>query len=169
MPRYLIIGCSGSGKSTLAQQISTLCGVPYINTDALYWNSDWTVIPEQEVIDAIDLEAENYVLDGNFVSHRGRVWHKADVIIWLNYDLPLVLYRLLKRNMGWWLTRSSPWTGTPISLHRVFSGLRHSYQSHGKKRDSYPAYLASLSDKEIHIVSRPKEVEALLESLTSRS
>lgn len=165
MSRYLIIGCSGSGKSTLAEQISRICGIPYINTDALYWRSDWSVVPEEEVIEAIDLEAEEYVLDGNFVSSRDKVWSKVDVIIWLDYKLFVVLSRLFFRNMRWWISGYAPWTGTRMSLHRACSGLLHGFRSHGRKLATYSDYLSIFSDKEIHIISSPKEARRLLNHL----
>lgn len=165
MSRYLIIGCSGSGKSTLAQQLSNLCQIPYINTDALYWRSDWSVVPEAEVIAGLDLEAEAYVLDGNFVSSREEVWSRVDVIIWLDYKLPVVLSRLFRRNMWWWITGYSPWTGTRMSLFRAFSGLIHGLKSHGEKRSAYPGYLSKFSHKEIHVVSNSNEAEMLLNQL----
>ncbi|MFK7844320.1 MAG: hypothetical protein AB8G77_03390 [Rhodothermales bacterium] len=168
MPRYLIIGCSGSGKSTLAEQISVLCRVPYINTDVLYWRSDWSVVSEEEVVESIDLKRESYVLDGNFVSSREKVWSEVDIIIWLDYDLHLIIFRLFVRNMRWWLARHSPWTGTPMGFRRAFSGLLHGLRSHGKKRKSYPGYLSSLSGKEIHVVSNPKKIANLLNELSIR-
>ena len=162
MPRFLIIGCSGSGKSTLAEQISSLHGIPYINTDRLFWRRDWSVVSEEEVLQAIDLDAESYVLDGNFAANRDTVWSKVDVIVWLDYARHLVMYRLFKRNMGWWLRRHSPWTDTPMSFLRACSGLLHGFRSHGKKRKSYPAFLSAFPEKEICIVTSPREADALL-------
>ena len=167
MPRYLIIGCSGSGKSTLARQLSVMCNNPYINTDKLYWRSDWSVVPEQEVVKAIDLKAQDYVLDGNFDRHRAEVWRKADVIVWLDYNLLIILYRVFSRNMRWWLNRYSPWTGTPMSFYRALAGVRHSFRSYRKKRKSYPAYLAEFSSKKIYIVSSRREIPRLLNDFIS--
>lgn len=168
MPRYLIIGCSGSGKSTFAKQISDLCQIPYINTDVLYWNKDWSVVATEEVLEAIDFQAESYVLDGNFASSRETVWSQMDTIIWLDFDLHLVLYRLFFRNMRWWLWENSPWTGKRMSFRRACSGLWHGLKSHSKKRASYPEYLADFTEKEIHRVSNPKEALDLLEKLRAR-
>ncbi|MEM8486563.1 MAG: adenylate kinase [Bacteroidota bacterium] len=168
MPRILIIGCSGSGKSTLAKQIASACRLPYINTDALYWNSDWSVVPTETVLAAIDFEAENYVLDGNFASSREQVWRAVDIIVWLDYGLPLVLYRLFFRNMRWWLSDASPWTGKRMSFRRACAGLWHGFRSHGKKRTAYPGYLMDFPDKEIHRISSKKERTLLLNALSTR-
>lgn len=168
MPRYLIIGCSGSGKSTLAKQIATLCQIPYINTDKLYWQSDWSIVSNEEVLAAIDFEAESYVLDGNFVSSRDRVWSKVDTIVWLDYSLPLVMYQLIFRNMGWWLSGSAPWTGTRMSFRRACAGVLHGFKSHGNKRAHYPAYLSQFPQKEIYRITSPKEAQLLLDKLESR-
>ena len=169
MPRILIIGCSGSGKSTLAKQVAAACDMPYINTDALYWNSDWSVVPTDEVLAAIDFQAEDYVLDGNFVARRAQVWEAVDVIVWLNYNLPLVLYRLVSRNLRWWLSGPSPWTGKRMSVRRACAGIWHGLRSHGRKRANYPKYLAEFPDKEVHVLSSPKEVPLFLDMLHARA
>jgi|GEM_PF-6305355 len=167
MSRYLIIGCSGSGKSTLAERIAGLCQIPYINTDALYWRDDWTPVSGEEVLAAIDLDAESYVLDGNFVGVRERVWPKVDTIIWLNYKFHIVFSRLFVRNMTWWISGYSPWTGTRMKLRNVLSGFRHCFKSYRRKRNTYPGFLAGYVDKDVHIVNSPDEIERLLGQLCS--
>ncbi len=41
MKRILLIGTSGSGKSTLAKALANKLELPFVATDAFYWDADW--------------------------------------------------------------------------------------------------------------------------------
>jgi len=141
MKRVLIIGCSGSGKSTLARKIVDECGLPYYDTDSMYWKEDGTLASDDEVVSRIPLDDDEWVLDGNFVTKRDEVWGRADTIIWIDKSRWKTMYQVVKRNLGWWLKRESGWAKERMSLARALSGIRHSWKRYPQVRDHFPQYL----------------------------
>ena len=68
--------------------------------DALFWGPDWSQRPYDELRPIVD-EATNetaWVVDGNHSRTRDIIWPKADILVWLDYPLTLIMWRL------WWRT-----------------------------------------------------------------
>jgi adenylate kinase family enzyme len=99
MKKVHIIGSSGAGKSTLAAALAKQLDVPHIQIDALNWEPGWVQVPDkvlrQRVQDAIKKPA--WVIDGNYAKVRDLIWPQIDTLIWLDYSLPLVMWRQLRR------------------------------------------------------------------------
>ena len=163
MSRYLIVGCSGSGKSTLARKVSKLRSVPHIDTDNLYWNKDWGIASDREVIDQLPLDDDQWVLDGNFVGNRAEVWSRATSIIWIDPPKAKVMYRLSKRNLGWWLFRKSSWTENRMPFKIALSGIIHGWKRFGTIQESYPKFMDEYSDKRIHRIRSKSEYDAFVD------
>ncbi len=169
MQRILIIGASGSGKSTLAQRVSARLGIPYFATDPFYWDTDWKPVPMEQVREKLNsvLAQNAWVLDGNFDDERNLLWNSADCIVWLDYPLPLVLTRVIIRNLGWVIRREVTWSGNRMSFKRAVSGIRHSVRSVRGKRAVYPGYIAALQGGNVHQFHTNRQTEAWLASLKS--
>lgn len=100
MNRIVIIGASGSGKSTLARKLSIKLPITYIDMDALFWSPNWTLKSREEMRAIVDTHASaegHWVTDGVFLNTSDITWPRADTIIWLDYALPFVLWRLFCR------------------------------------------------------------------------
>ena len=143
LKKILVIGTSGSGKSTLAKKIALKLDLPYCPTDRFYWKKDWQPEPSDRVREkAYDFATQpEWVMDGNFDSDRDIVWKEADCILWLNYPRLTVLYRVLSRNLRWWVTQEEIWSGNRMTLKHAISGIRHAMRSYGKKKRDYPLWL----------------------------
>jgi cytidylate kinase len=141
--KILIIGASGSGKSTLAQQIARELGITYVATDPFYWDIDWQPVSDETVYTRVleALQHPNWSMDGNFDSLRELVWKEADCIIWLNLPFIIVAYRVIIRNLRWWLTQEKIWSGNRMTLKHAFSEVRHAIRSYWKKKRNYPIWL----------------------------
>ena len=165
--RVLVVGCSGAGKTTLASRISERTGLTFIPTDPLYWNSDWSPVPDDVVAGRImeRIRESTWVMDGNFVDQRIHVWGRADTVIWLDLSFGRVMSRILRRNLGWWLKRDVGWAERPISFGRVWSGIRHTIWSHRVKRITYPGHLENFSHLNVVRLRTPNEVRLWLASL----
>lgn len=164
MQRILIIGTSGSGKSTLAQRVSTSLCLPYFPSDPFYWEAEWKpASPEQvkkKLMGVLDHEA--WVLDGNFDNQRELLWKYADCIVWLDYSLPVILSQVIRRNLGWGISRKITWSENRMNLSRAWSGIRHTIRSYPEKRKLYPQYLSEVSPVMIHRFRTHYETEAWL-------
>jgi adenylate kinase family enzyme len=99
--RVIVIGTSATGKSTFAQQLATIKSMPLVQLDPLFWDKEWLV-------------------DGNYGAVREQLWSKANVVIWLNYSLPVVLWRGLKRTVKRVISQQELWHGNKESFRRSF-------------------------------------------------
>ncbi len=165
--RLLVIGVSGAGKSTLASAAAERLELPFIPTDGLYWSQNWGRVPTQQVHEQIAqlTAAPVWVLDGNFDAQRELVWSRADTIVWLDYPLVVTLPRLVKRNLGWYLSRKPVWSGNVMTLPLALSGIGHGLRGFRDKRRSYPEALATFTSAQILRFRHPKETAKWLEGL----
>lgn len=119
----MVVGTTGSGKTALARRLAEQLGYPCVELDALHWKPDWKSTPDDEfrarVTEAVS--GETWVVDGNYHKVRDIVWRRADTIVWLDYALPLILWRLTRRTLGRMLTRQDLWAGNRENLRIFFS------------------------------------------------
>jgi adenylate kinase family enzyme len=120
--RIVVIGTSSAGKSDLAVRLAGILDVPRIELDELFWDRNWTPQPTSEFVRLVETatSGSNWVVDGNYGVVRDRIWPKATHIVWLNYGLPLVLWRGLKRSVGRILSGRELWHGNRESFRRTF-------------------------------------------------
>ena len=162
-----VIGNSGSGKSTLAAALSQRTGLPLIASDPFYWEHGWQAVTPQSVRQRVTeaTAADAWIIDGNFVSERDVVWARADTVIWLDYPLVLVLWRVCRRNFGWLLTRQAIWSGNRMTWSRAWSGIHHARRTYAQKRATYPAFLAEFAHLDMLHFQSPREANRWLSIL----
>lgn len=165
MSRYIVIGCSGAGKSTVARKIAEACDLPYYDTDSLYWRKGWCLSTDEEVIAALPLDSESWVIDGNFVGHRDAVWNRATSIVWLDLPARIIMFRVIRRNLGWWVSQNPTWSGNRMSLRIALSGIRHAWKQLRRTMNRYPGYLEASSHATVHRIKDQSGVNAFLWSL----
>lgn len=148
MKRVVVIGTTGSGKSTLAARLAGLLGCPFIEPDALFWGANWTPVPREEfrrqVADAV--AGDVWTIGGNYGVARDLIWRRADTLIWLDYPLPLVLWRLSRRTLRRIITRETLWGGNVESWRGQFASRDSLYvwalKTHYRRRREMPVLLA---------------------------
>lgn len=146
--RIVILGTTGAGKTTLAQRLSQTLGVPTVELDAIRHGPNWTETPDDEfrrcVADA--LRGDGWVVDGNYSIARDIIWHRATMIVWLDYSFPLVFWRLFRRTMTRGIMRKKLWNDNTEDLWRHFltrdSLFLWAFQTHWKRRKSLTPVLA---------------------------
>lgn len=165
--RVLVIGVSGSGKSTLAHALSQKLGLPFVPTDDLYWKPNWQRVSTKALRASLDAitQAPRWVLDGNFDDLRELVWARADTILWLDYPRHIVLPRLVRRNIGWYISQEPVWSENTMTFEKALSGIQHSLRGHAGKRQMYPEWLEACSHAQVRCFRRPSEAARWLESL----
>lgn len=99
--RIVVIGSSCAGKSTFAQQLAEARGCAHIELDELFWAENWTPKPTDEFLELVKSASigDAWVAAGNYSPARDLLWSRATTIIWLNYSLPLILWRGIKRTV----------------------------------------------------------------------
>lgn len=142
--RIVVVGTSGSGKTTLALELAHRLALPHVELDALHWGPDWTEPPVELFRERIEaaLRGGRWVADGNYGKVRDLVWGRAQMLVWLDYPLPLVMGRLVRRTLRRVFTREELWSGNRERLRdHLFtrdSLWLWALQSHPRHRREYP-------------------------------
>lgn len=146
--RIVVVGATGSGKTTVAAALAGLYNLPHIELDALHWGLDWKAPPlevfRQRVSQALD--SPGWVVDGNYAKVRDLSWGRATTLVWLDYDLPVIFWRLIWRTAGRLIQRKELWNGNRETLRGTLfsrdSLLMFMLPSHRRQRAHYPQILA---------------------------
>lgn len=149
--RVAVIGCSGSGKTTLAKAIAAAQGVPFVDTDALFWLPDWVQRPRDEYRAKLAqaLSAQAWAFDGNLNELKiDLVLPRIDTLIWLDYPRSVVMRQLLKRTIRRSWTQETLFAGNTESWRQSFASkdsiLLYAWRSHGDLRRAYAALFSDL-------------------------
>jgi adenylate kinase family enzyme len=118
MKRIVVMGTSGSGKTFLARELSKRLGAPHVEFDAYRHGPNWAETPDdlfrQRLAEA--LEGDRWVADGNYSVARDVVWPRATTLVWLDYSMSVVLWRLARRTFRRGLMREELWNGNRENL-----------------------------------------------------
>jgi len=156
--RIVVVGTTGSGKTTLAGELARRLEVPHVELDALHWEPGWTEAPTDLFRERVThaLSGEAWVADGNYSAVRDIVWSRADTIVWLDYSLPTMLYRLARRTFRRIFTREELWSGNKERVLTQFlsrdSIFLWAFKTYRKRRRTYPTLLASPEHAHLHLV-----------------
>lgn len=171
--RIVVVGATGSGKTTLAVQLAQRLGLPHVELDALYWGPNWTEPPRDEFRQRVSaaLAGPRWVTDGNYSKARDITWSLAESLVWLDYGLPLVWSRLLRRVIYrvrrqeelWGVNRES-WRGQFFSRDSLFL---YAFTSQRKHRRLYPELFArpEFAHLQVQRLRSPRETDRWLHKL----
>jgi hypothetical protein len=174
--RIAIVGTSGSGKTTLARQLSGRLGLAHVELDALHWDPGWVSTPAEIFRQRADaaLCGDAWVVDGNYPEVRDLIWRRADTIVWLDYGLALIMWRLTLRTFRRVATREVLWNGNrerDLGAHFFTrdSIFLCALRTYGLRRQEYPALLASPAYAHLRAVRlpSPRATNVWLENLPS--
>ena len=60
---------------------------------------------------AAALADDCWTVGGNYSVARDLIWGRSDTVVWLDYGLPLVLWRLVRRTVKRIMTQEELWAG----------------------------------------------------------
>jgi adenylate kinase family enzyme len=147
MKRISIVGNSGAGKTTLGKALAERIGAPYTELDSIYHQPGWQELPRDEFRARVQslIEADTWVIDGNYNAVRELVWSRADTVVWFDLPRGLVMRRLIWRTLSRGITRRELWNGNRESLANFVrldpekSILRWAWTKHEEYRTRYAA------------------------------
>ncbi len=173
--RIVVIGVTGSGKSTLAEQLAAKLQLDFIELDAVYWQPHWTPMAKDEFYARIDqlTRAERWVVAGNYRMVRELCWPRAEVLVWLDYSLWTIFWRLTFRTFRRWWRKDLLWGTNYESLRQHFKlwsddSLWHwLFKTYGKYKREYGQLVLQPQYSHLTVLrfKTPRETEQWLASL----
>lgn len=148
--KMVVIGTTCSGKSTLAQGLAEKLGLDFIELDALNWGPNWTAAGD-ETLRARAEEATRslgWVVAGNYSETRPVTWARAEVVIWLDYSLWVIFWRLFRRTWTRITTKEELWNGnrehlsTQLKLWSEESLFHWLFKTYWRRKREYPQLFA---------------------------
>ena len=173
--RIVVVGTSGAGKTTLARRIAALLELRYIELDAINWQSGWRDLtrhdPEEFVRRVSEaIEAEAWVVDGNYGPVRERVWQCATHLVWLDYERPVIMARVIPRSLIRAILRTELWAGNRERwrhMLRPSHPIRWAWSTWDRRRRETAELLAQRECAHLVVLRlrRPREVESAVNRL----
>jgi len=171
--RIAVVGSAGAGKTTLAQRLAQRLALPHVELDALFWGPDWTPAPRDLFREKVGraLDGQTWATDGNYSAARDIVWGRADTLVWLDYALPLVMWRVTRRTLRRALTGQVLWNGNQERLRTaLLSGdslILYALRTHRRRRRDYARLARQPEYAHLHVVRlhSPLEAQRWLKSL----
>ncbi|SHJ01459.1 hypothetical protein [Wenxinia saemankumensis] len=165
MQRVMIIGAPGSGKSTLARTLGGLTGLPVFHMDHIHHLPGWQQRPRAERLEmAGEIErSERWIFEGGLSETYHRRAERADVIVWLDLPLWLLLWRVARRIVRYRGTvRPDMAPGCPEQFDPDF--FRYILTSDRRTRDRNRRFCEAWPDKAVRLRS-PRAVARWLEQV----
>ncbi len=173
--RIVVVGTSGAGKTTLARRIAAVLELPHIELDAINWQSGWRDLtrhdPEEFVRRVAEaIQAEAWVLDGNYGPVRDMVWPRATHLIWLDYERPVIMARVISRTLFRAVLRTELWAGNRErwrQMLRPSHPIRWAWNTWERRRRETAERLAQRECAHLMVLRlrRPSEVSRAVELL----
>jgi len=144
MQRVVVVGASGAGKTTLAQELANRMRVPHVELDALHWGPNWTSTPTEILRQRVEaaIAGDGWIVSGNYLKLRDSIWPQADTLIWLDYPMQLVMWRVVRRTVGRCITGERLWGGNVETWRLSFfdkeSIIAWAWTTWRKQRRDYP-------------------------------
>jgi adenylate kinase family enzyme len=177
--RIAVVGTTGSGKTTLAKALATQLGLPHIELDALNWQAGWRDLSRtdpDEFVRRVRLAvaADAWVVDGNYGLVRDFVWRRATHLIWLDYDRPVIMYRVIWRSFARALLRTEMWAGNCERwghMLRPSHPIRWAWSTWRRRRREYEERIGRSDYAHLVVLRmrRPRDAERLLRQLRQAS
>jgi adenylate kinase family enzyme len=147
-------------------------GIPSVDLDELGWEPGWKQASDPEFVRRLEdaLSMPQWVLSGNYSRVQEKYLLAADTVIWLDYSLPLILWRVGVRTCRRVVFRESCCNGNFESWRRTFSSesiLLWVFRTYKRRRQS--AQQLFESDQFPHLqkmrFSHPHQAQQWLDSL----
>jgi adenylate kinase family enzyme len=169
-----IVGGSGSGKSTLAETLAGHMDARLVELDAIFHKPNWTPTPtpqfRAEVAAALD--ADRWIVAGNYSVVMDLTQGGADTIVWLDMPRWLVTWRVIKRSVRRAVQREELWNGNRERWRNLIKRdpedniIVWAWTYHGVHTERYTAFAEGnfWAHAQVYRLQRPRDVQRFLTS-----
>jgi adenylate kinase family enzyme len=168
--KVAVVGVSGNGKTTFARELACRLDVPYVELDALNHLEGWQEASAEELRRAVEraTSGDGWVVDGSYYEKLGpSLLQRADVVVWLDQTLPLVMTRLVRRAVSDIVTKRDLFNGNRQTWRFAFYGrdslVAYAFRMHFRRRREWPVRFAHHRVRYVRLRS-PREVERWLDA-----
>jgi adenylate kinase family enzyme len=130
--RIYVTGGSGVGKTTLTKRLAEATGYPIFELDWVLWsrNDDGSRGLATDHVEKIgEIAAQPvWIADGSFVGFAQEIWRTADLIIFLDVSLRVMLWRVFWRHVKAEIRRNNRHPGW-LNLFKFMKVVARSYRS----------------------------------------
>lgn len=171
--KIAIVGATGSGKTTLGKNIAAKCHIPHIELDALHWLPNWQPAPTDQLREQVAqaLSVDQWVVDGNYSMLRDIIWGQAETLIWLDYSLPVMMFRLWKRTLRRITSQEEIWNSNRESWRNQFMSKDSLFlwqlQTYRKIRKMYATAFGEYPHLKVLHFQSPRAADEWVASLNS--
>ena len=145
MSNFVVIGAPGSGKTTIGRALSEKLELEYVELDAILHGPRGIEPSDDDFRDAVLPEAGGaaWVVDGWHERKLGTlILQRADVVVFLDPALPVIVGRLLRRTLPEILRGKELWNGNRQTWRGAFGGreslFAYALRRHGSIRRRVP-------------------------------
>jgi len=168
--RVLVAGVSGSGKTTMAARMGAILGVQHTEIDSLFHGPNWQ--PRTDFMNDVDhlTSAGGWVTEWQYPAARPLLAKRAQLLVWLDFPVPVTMSRLVRRTVRRRLRREELWNGNlEAPLHTVFTDGDHIIRWGWRTRHMYqelvPALERDFPGLCVVRLRTPREAERWVENL----
>jgi adenylate kinase family enzyme len=175
--RIAVVGTTGSGKTTLAKALAPRLALRHIELDALNWEAGWQDLSRADPDELIRrvasaIAGDAWVIDGGYAIVRDLIWSRATHLVWLDYERPVIMYRVIRRSLVRAVLRTPMWAGNRERWWRMLRQshpIRWAWRTWHRRRSDFEARLNR--DEYAHLVvlriTRPSEAKKVVRELTA--
>ena len=161
----------------MAENLAQKIGGDFIELDALNWGPNWSAAGD-ELLRARAEEATRspcWVVAGNYLITRPITWSRAEAIIWLDYSLWVIFWRLFRRTWKRILTREELWSGnrerlsTQLKLWSDESLFHWLFKTYWRRKREYPELFAQPEYAHLQVIrfKDPDQAQAWFNQIAS--
>ena len=158
--RIAIVGSGGAGKSTLSRQLAAITGLPLVHLDMEFWRPGWEQTPKDEWLAKSEalIQGESWIIDGNYGSTMEARFAAADLVIFLDINRFVCLYRVNRRrskerpDMPDFLVEKFDWT----FMKWIWNFPKNGKDTIMRLHEKYP-------EKPFVVIRNKKELKRILE------
>ncbi|GAA2106015.1 hypothetical protein GCM10009801_82070 [Streptomyces albiaxialis] len=155
--KIAVFGPPATGKTTLAKWLSSQLQYPHTDLDEILFTPDGPLPLEEFRRQAGEVtQRDEWIVEGNFSKLADVVWHRADILVWLDFPLTLIMYRIIRRSLRQLTGHEDSAQARRLTWSKAFfarrSLLRTAIRKYRKNRPRYAQQVSRTADLGIEVV-----------------